>query len=95
MRARDTNEDIGGDDAAGLALKALVWTLADPARAERLLSLTGLTPAGLRAGADAPAVLAAVIGFLESHEPDLLACAAAIGAPPASLPAARIHLETQ
>ncbi len=89
MRARDTNED-----AAGLALKALVWTLAEPARAERLLALTGLTPAGLRAGADAPAVLGAVIGFLESHEPDLVACAEAIGTSPAALVTARTQLET-
>lgn len=88
MHTRDTNED-----AAALALRALVWALAEPARAERLLALTGLTPEGLRAGADAPAVLAAVLGFLESHEPDLVACAAALGATPPALVAARARLE--
>lgn len=90
MRAHDTNED-----AAGLALKALAWTLLDAARAERLLALTGMTPEGLRAGAGTPAVLAAVLAFLESHEPDLVACADAIGAAPAALVAARQSLEAE
>jgi hypothetical protein len=68
-----------------VALSALGWTLADDRRAERLLALTGLTPVDLRARADDPAVLGAVIGFLEAHEPDLIACAAAIGARPEAL----------
>lgn len=86
MPADDTND-------AAIALHALAWTLADPARAERLLAVTGLTPAGLRAGAEAPATLAAVLGFLEAHEPDLIACAAAIDAAPATLVAARRRLD--
>lgn len=88
MHARDTNED-----AAALALQALVWALGEPARAERLLALTGLTPEGLRDGADSPAVLAAVLSFLESHEPDLIACADALGVTPPTLVAARARLE--
>ena len=43
-----------------LALQALVWTLESPARAERLLALTGLSPVELRAGAGEPGVLAAI-----------------------------------
>ncbi len=89
MAVQDTNID----NAAGTALAALGWTVADPARAERLLALTGLTPSDLRASADMPATLAAVLGFLEAHEPDLIACANAIGETPARIVAARAMLE--
>ena len=80
------------DDVA-LALQALVWTLSEDARAERLLGVTGLDADELRARATDPSVLAATIGFLESHEPDLVACADAIGHPPLALVAARQRLE--
>ena len=87
MHASSTN------DAATLALMALAWCLEDSRRAERLLGLTGLTTNDLRARIDTPAVQAAVLGFLEAHEPDLIACAEAIGATPAELVAARAELE--
>ncbi|TGX41354.1 DUF3572 family protein [Sphingomonas naasensis] len=80
-------------NAEALALQALVWTLGDSARAARLLDLTGLDPAGLRARAGEPALLAATLGFLEAHEPDLVACADALGVAPADLVAARAGLE--
>jgi hypothetical protein len=76
-----------------IALQALVWTLGDNGRASRLLDLTGLDPAGLRARAGEPALLAATLGFLEAHEPDLLACAEALSVGPAALVAARVELE--
>lgn len=85
-------ETIEPDDPA-LALGALAWTLAEPDRAERLLALTGLAPADLRARAGEPAVLAATLCFLENHEPDLIACAAALDTTPAALTAARRRLE--
>ncbi|HEU4961163.1 MAG TPA: DUF3572 domain-containing protein [Sphingomonas sp.] len=87
-------ETIEPDDAA-LALSALTWTLGEPDRAARLLALTGLSPADLRARADSPDVLAATLCFLENHEPDLIACAEAIGSTPAALVAARRHLEVE
>lgn len=79
-------------DAAALALGALGWILADGVRAERLLALTGLTPDALRGGLGDPAVLGAVLEFLASHEPDLLAAAEALGIEPAALMAARERL---
>ncbi|QNQ09227.1 DUF3572 domain-containing protein [Sphingomonas alpina] len=88
MRVPETNED-----AEELALRALVWTLAEPERAIRLLDVTGLQPADLRARASEPAVLAAALGFLENHEPDLVACADGLGVPPAALVQARARLE--
>lgn len=72
-----------------LALSALGWILAEDARAQRLLSLTGLDPNDLRARIGDPAVLDAVLAFLESHQPDLIACANAIGAKPEALIHAR------
>lgn len=79
---------------AALALHALAWTLGEPARAERLLALTGLDAAELRARAGEPALLAATLAFLEAHEPDLVACAESIGATPAALVRARHELES-
>jgi hypothetical protein len=76
-------------DPYTLALLALGWLLSDERRADRLLALTGLDADALRAGVSDPAVLDAVLGFLESHEPDLVACAEAIGASPADLVHAR------
>lgn len=76
------SETIGDDDAVGLALHALIWILQDDERAGRLLALTGLEPDDLRARADDPAVLGAVVAFLVAHQPDLLACAQAIGTRP-------------
>jgi hypothetical protein len=80
-------------DPEALALSALGWTLSDEDRAERLLALTGLTPDDLRRRLGEPSVLAAALGFLEAHEPDLLACAAALGVAPAALVDARRSLE--
>lgn len=76
-----------------LGLRALVWTLAEQDRAQRLLDVTGLDPADLRARAGEPAVLAAVLGFLEGHEPDLLACAEGLDVRPEALVAARAALD--
>ncbi|MCW3847082.1 DUF3572 domain-containing protein [Sphingomonas sp. LB-2] len=86
MAATETN--------LALALGALVWTLGEPGRANRLLDLTGLEPGELRARAGDPALLAATLGFLEAHEPDLIACAEALDVKPTELTAARAALET-
>ena len=88
MAAPETN-------AEALALQALVWTLGEPSRASRLLDLTGLDPSELRARAGDPALLAATLGFLESYEPDLVACAEALGVKPAALVSARAQLENR
>ncbi len=66
--------------------------LADPARAERLLALTGLTPEILRDQLTARSTLAAVLEYLEGHEPDLMLAADALNVPPERLAAARREL---
>src|SRR3546814_15492579 len=80
MKAEDTN----ADDPEMVALDALIWLLHDERRAARLLDVTGLTPDGLRAGVGDHATLAAVMTFLEGHEPDLLACAEGMDVKPRS-----------
>ena len=87
MRAKDT------PDAQAIGLQALAWTLSDPDRAQRLLDVTGLDPDDLRARAGEPAVLSAVLGFLEGWQPDLMACAEEIGVTPDELVAAHERLE--
>jgi hypothetical protein len=86
MRDKDSNAET-------LALSALAWTLGDGDRAERLLALTGLTPEILRARIGEPSLLSAALGFLEAHEPDLVACAAALDVKPEELVQARARLE--
>jgi hypothetical protein len=81
------------NDAEAIALRALGWTLSDDARAARLLALTGLTPETLRRRIGEPDLLAALLRFLEAHEPDLVACAEAIGVTPLRLVETRRMLE--
>lgn len=89
MSLNETNRD----SSAAVALRALGWTLSEPSRAGRLLALTGLTPDGLRHRLDDAALLAASLRFLEAHEPDLIACAAALEVSAADLVEARWRLE--
>jgi hypothetical protein len=88
MRNQDTN------NPETVALAALGWALSEPARAQRLLALTGLEPADLRDRLGDPSLLAAILRFLEAHEPDLVACAEALDVAPADLVEARRRLET-
>ncbi len=87
MRKPETNED-----AETIALQALIWVLGDDDRTNRLMTLTGLTPDDLRERIMDPSVLDAVLGFLEGHEPDLIACAEDLGFRPESLIRARQEL---
>jgi len=75
-----------------LALNALVWVLAEPDRADRFLALTGLEGDDIRGRITDPALLDGVIAFLESHEPDLIACARALEVQPSVLVNARSGL---
>ena len=88
MHGPETNHD-----APTLALLALAWCVEDSRRAERLLALTGLTTNDLRGRATDPALQAAVLGFLEAHELDLVACADHLGVRPELLVRARAELE--
>jgi hypothetical protein len=90
MAMHETNDT---SDASAMAFQALAWALMEESRAERLLSLTGLTPEGLRGSVMDRSTQAAILSFLEAYEPDLIACAAVIGVSPTLLVHARQELE--
>ena len=87
MRPSPTNE------AEAMALSALATTLSDERRARRFLDLSGIDTDELRRRAADPALLAALIRFLEAHEPDLIHVAETLGVSPQALVAAREDLE--
>ena len=82
----------GHTGAEALALGALGWILTDERRADRLLSLTGLTPDRLRHGIEDGQVQAAVLEFLAGHEPDLVLAADALNVEPSAIIAAKEEL---
>ena len=84
---------MNDNDPVAVALAALAATLSDERRAQRFIALTGIGTEELRARASEPALLAALLRFLEAHEPDLLVVAEAVGAKPADLVEARRELE--
>ena len=81
------------NDPYALALSALAATLSDERRAQRFLDLTGIGTGELRARAADPALLTALIVFLEAHEPDLLAVCEDIGVKAEQLVAVRRQIE--
>ncbi len=85
--------DAQPTDAQAIALLALATAVSDERRAQRFLDLTGIGTDEIRARAAEPALLAALLRFLEAHEPDLLAVAEALDIRPEALVEARRALE--
>jgi hypothetical protein len=83
------------NDPFALALAALAATLTDERRAERFRALTGIGTGELRLRAAEPALLSALIAFLEAHEPDLLSVSEAIGVRADELVAARRQIDAE
>lgn len=83
------------NDPLVLALAALAATLGSERRAQRFIELTGIGTEELRARAADPVLLAALLRFLEAHEPDLLAVAEEVGVGPELLVDARRQLEEE
>jgi hypothetical protein len=75
------------------ALAALAATLSEERRAQRFIDLTGIGTDELRRRADEPQLLAALLRFLEAHEPDLMSVAEQLGLKPEELVQARRQLE--
>lgn len=71
--------------AEAIALRALVWILQDDDRAQRLLSVTGITPEDMRGSIGEAWLLGAALSYLEGYEPDLLKCCAEIDVKPEDL----------
>jgi hypothetical protein len=76
-----------------LALAALAATISDERRAQRFIDLTGIGTDELRQRAGEPSLLAALLRFLEAHEPDLIRVAEMLGVEPLDLVEARRQLE--
>ena len=72
-------------DPAVLALQALAHVAGDEDMGPRFLALTGMDSDALRANADKPATLTALLDYLMANEPDLVATAEAIGVKPEQL----------
>jgi hypothetical protein len=81
------------NDPHAIALSALAATLTDERRAHRFLDVTGIGTDELRRRAGDPSLLAAVLSFLEAHEPDLIAVAEQMEITPEQLVRARMELE--
>ncbi|MFN3642690.1 MAG: DUF3572 domain-containing protein [Gemmobacter sp.] len=84
---------MGGKPHADVvALQALGWIAADDGRLAAFLDLTGLAPADLRARAQEPIILGAVLDFLMQDDRTVLAFCADAGLPPDAPMAARTAL---
>ena len=81
------------NDPVAVALAALAATLGDDRRAQRFIDLTGIGTGELRRRAGEPTLLAALLRFLEAHEPDLLSVSDELGLKPRDLVEARQQLE--
>ena len=80
-------------DPQAIALAALAATLGDARRAQRFVDLTGIGTDELRRRIAEPSLLAALIRFLEAHEPDLVTVSEELGVSPEVLVQARRELE--
>lgn len=78
---RGGHKALDRDRAETIALAGLVFLAEDAQRLGRFLALTGIGPAELKAGAEQPAVLGAVLDHLLSDETLLLTFAANAGLP--------------
>ncbi|MEA3058709.1 MAG: hypothetical protein QOF05_150 [Sphingomonadales bacterium] len=81
------------NDPVVLALAALAATLGSERRAQRFVDLTGIGTDELRRRAADPPLLAALLRFLEAHEPDLMSVAEELGVEPSELVEARRQLD--
>lgn len=75
-----------------LAIEALSFFAADPARLARFLALTGIDPGSIKTLAHSPAFLAAVLDHLGSDEALLLEFAQESGRNPMDISRARATL---
>jgi hypothetical protein len=78
------------ESAEILGLRALAWLAGDPDSLEKFLNASWIEPAALRAAADSPETITAVLDFLLANEALLVAfCEAASVAPQAVAAAQR------
>ena len=71
--------------AEAIALQGLAFLAEEPSRLQRFVTVTGLDPGELRARADAPELLSAVLEHLANDESLLLVFAASRGIAPETI----------
>jgi Protein of unknown function (DUF3572) len=79
--------------AEAIALQGLAFLAEEPGRLQRFVTVTGLTPEELRARADTPELLGAVLQHLAGDESLLLVFAAGRGIAPEAIAPAIALLE--
>ena len=98
VRPNFKKHSVSGPDGKGvpdpetLALLALAYVVGDETLQPRFLALSGIAADELRARAQDPVLLGAVLDFLLAHEPDLIAFAEAQKLPPTEIARARHKL---
>jgi hypothetical protein len=90
--ARASGPRLSLDSAQELAIAALVYLAADPDKVRSFAEASGLSAENLRAAAESPDFLAAVLDYVLSDESLLLTFAANCGIEPADIPRARAVL---
>jgi hypothetical protein len=75
-----------------IGLQALAWLAGDADRLEKFMNACGIDGTSLRAVADQPETVAAVVDFLLSNEELLLAFCESASTSPETVIAARQHL---
>ena len=86
---RKTTRKLDADYAQEIAVSALSFMVEDRDRLVRFLELSGMSPDELRAQAQAPGLLGAVLDHLLSDESLLLVFTATAGLPPEIVAPAR------
>lgn len=81
------------NDPESLAISALLFLSAETETLSRFLALTGLDPSDIRAAAQDRQFLLAVLDFLMTDEPALIAFAAAEGLAPEAIAASYHRLK--
>jgi hypothetical protein len=87
--SRAKSAQLTRESAEAVAIDVLTFIAAEPVRLERFMTLSGLTPDGLRAAAAEPGFLAGVLDHLAGDEALLLAFAANAGRDPSIIAKAR------
>ena len=80
---------MNSTEAETLALKALAFLAHSPDEIDRFVALSGVAPADLRARADEPEILAAVLDFLLADDTRVTGFCEEAGIDPRELHAAR------
>ena len=83
---------IAPEQAEAMAIEALGFLASDPERLSRFLDICGLNPGNLRAAAQEPRFLGAVLEYLTTDESLLLAFAANAGRSPEDVARAHVAL---